>query len=268
MNKTNIEYVSGGCLTAFVIILLLLIFPLRPFVIISAGERGVVIKLGKVQDEILGERIYPIIPIITQVKKKNIRIQKTDIEEYVETKDLQRLTAKVSLNWHPSPEKVNKIYQNIGGSSEVNDILISPAIKEALKAATPKRNAEEILKQRDTLKLEIDKKIAERLGKYGVSVDEVSFTNLLFSDDYNKAIERKQIAEQDRETAKREAESAIERARGQAESQKLLKLSIDPLLLQKQAIEKWDGHFPTVMGSNGMLPLINIQPSQLSQSKH
>jgi hypothetical protein len=29
-------------------------------------------------------------------------------------------------------------------------------------------------------------------------------------------------------------------------------------LLQQQAIEKWDGKFPTVLGGNGALPFINI----------
>ena len=135
------------------------------------------------------------------------------------------------------------------------------------KAATPKRTAEEILKQRESLKQEIEQKIVERLEKYGIAVNEVSLTSMLFSDDYRKAIEKKQIAEQDRQTAKQEAAAAIERAKGQAEAQKLLRQSIDPQILQKQAIDKWDGRFPTVMGGNGMLPLINIQPSQLSESK-
>ena len=140
-------------------------------------------------------------------------------------------------------------------------------MKEAVKAATPKRTAEEILKQRESLKQEIEQKIVERLEKYGIAVNEVSLTSMLFSDDYRKAIEKKQIAEQDRQTAKQEAAAAIERAKGQAEAQKLLRQSIDPQILQKQAIDKWDGRFPTVMGGNGMLPLINIQPSQLSESK-
>jgi prohibitin 1 len=37
--------------------------------------------------------------------------------------------------------------------------------------------------------------------------------------------------------------------------------------LQKQAIEKWDGRFPMVMGGNGTLPLININPENLLERK-
>jgi hypothetical protein len=50
----------------------------------------------------------------------------------------------------------------------------------------------------------------------------------------------------------------IARAKGQAEAQRLLQSSLSPEILQKQAIEKWDGKFPVVMSSNGVLPFINI----------
>ncbi len=57
-------------------------------------------------------------------------------------------------------------------------------------------------------------------------------------------------------------EAEVNRAKGTAEAQKLLRQSLNPALLQKQAIEKWDGKFPTVMGGNGTLPLINVSPSK------
>jgi hypothetical protein len=40
----------------------------------------------------------------------------------------------------------------------------------------------------------------------------------------------------------------------------LQRLTLTPEILQQQAIEKWDGKFPTVMGGNSSLPLINITP--------
>jgi regulator of protease activity HflC (stomatin/prohibitin superfamily) len=266
LNSIEQKYVSIGCFSIVVITLFLFIFPLRPFVVISAGQRGVVVKLGKVQDNILGEGIHPIMPIITQVKKMNVRIQKTDIEESVGTKDLQSLKANVSLNWHLDPNKANSVYQNIGDNNQVIDVIIIPTLKEAVKVATPKRNAEEILRQREKLKQEIDNSVQRRLEKHGIEVVDISLVNLSFSDDYKQAIERKKIAEQEAETAKQEAQAAIEKAKGQAQAQKLLIQSLNPQLLQKQAIEKWDGHFPTVMGGNGSLPLINLQPSQPSKT--
>ena len=82
-----------------------------------------------------------------------------------------------------------------------------------------------------------------------------------------KAIEAKQIAEQEAKQAEftvqkatQDAQAEINRAKGQAEAQRLQRQSLTPEILQQQAIEKWNGQFPTVMGGGGTLPLINIAP--------
>jgi prohibitin 1 len=100
-----------------------------------------------------------------------------------------------------------------------------------------------------------------------LKVDDVSLTKIGFSPEFTRSIEQKQIAEQDAKKAEYEAQKAskqaeaeVNRAKGTAEAQKLLRQSLNGELLQKQAIEKWDGKFPTVMGGNGALPLINITP--------
>lgn len=50
------------------------------------------------------------------------------------------------------------------------------------------------------------------------------------------------------------------KAKGEiAEAQKLMRSTITPEILQQQAIEKWDGSFPQVMGGNGSLPFINLK---------
>ncbi len=265
MNRDSLNAGSIGCFGTLIIAAFIVLF-FRPFTVISAGQRGVVVNLGKVQDTVLGEGIHPIIPILTQVKKMNVRIQRTDLEEEVGTKDLQTLQAKISLNWHIEPTEVNAVYQNIGSNDQLIDVIIIPALSEAVKASTPQRNSEEILKQRETLKQEIDNRVKNRLEQRGIKVVDISLVRLSFSDNYKQSIERKKIAEQDAETAKKEAEAMITKARGQAEAQKLLRQSLNPELLQKQAIEKWDGKFPMVMGGNGALPMININPSKTDQS--
>ena len=104
-----------------------------------------------------------------------------------------------------------------------------------------------------------------------VIVDDVSLVNFAFSPEFSKAIEAKQIAEQEAKQAEfsakkatQEAQAEINRAKGQAEAQRLQRQTLTAPLLQQQAIEKWDGHFPTVMGGNGTLPLININPTSFA----
>jgi hypothetical protein len=39
-----------------------------PFALVGAGERGVMMRFGKVQNKILDEGIHPILPIVTSIK--------------------------------------------------------------------------------------------------------------------------------------------------------------------------------------------------------
>lgn len=261
-------YIAGG------VVFLLGAILFRPFVIVNAGERGVVMHFGKVQNQVLDEGIHPIMPVVTSVKKLNVRVQKNDINARAASKDLQDVTTEVAINWHIDPAQVNTVYQRIGNNDQIVSGIITPAVSEVLKAATAKKNVEEILTKRTELKGEIDEQLKKRLAAYGLLVDDVSLVNFGFSPEFNKAIEAKQIAEQEAKQAeftalraKQDAEAAVNRAKGQAEAQRLQRLTLTPELLQQQAIEKWDGRFPAVMGGSGSLPLINIDPATLNQRR-
>lgn len=258
-------FIAGG------IFLLLGAILFRPFAIVNAGERGVVMQFGKVQDGVLDEGIHPIIPVVTSVKRLSVRVQQNTFNADAASKDLQRVTTELAINWHIDPARVNKIFQQVGDQQQIVTGIITPAVSEVLKAATAKKTAEEIITRRTDLKEEIDRNLETRLAAYGVIVDDVSLVDFAFSPEFSKAIEAKQIAEQEAKQAEfiavkasKEAIGEVNRAKGQAEAQRLQRLTLTPELLQKQAIEKWDGRFPTVMSGNGTLPLINIDPASLS----
>jgi prohibitin 1 len=259
----NIFFFSGSA------VLLILAWIFKPFTVINAGERGVVMHLGQVQEQILDEGFHLILPVYSRIQKINVRIQKIDVSTKIGTKDLQTLDMNVSLNWHIDPKKANYLYQQVGDNSTIQANIIVPAISEVLKATTPQRNAEEILKQRTELKNEIDTAIQKRLSKYHIKVDDVSLVKISFSPEFTKSIEQKQIAEQEAKKAEydaikasKEAEAEVNRAKGTATAQQLLRQSLNKELLEKQAIEKWDGKFPTVMTGNGALPFINVAPTK------
>lgn len=254
-------YIVGGIV--FIIAALIL----RPFAIVGAGERGVMMRFGKIQDAILDEGIHPILPIVTSVKTLSVRVQKTDLQADAASKDLQKITTDLAVNWNVDPAKVNQVFQQIGDEEQIVTSILSPAISEVLKAATSKKTAEEIITKRTELKTEIDNSLKKRLEPYGVIVRDVSLINFGFSPEFSKAIEAKQIAEQEAKQAEftvqkatQDAQAEINRAKGKAEAQRLQRQTLTTEILQQQAIEKWNGQFPTVMGGGGTLPLINIAP--------
>jgi prohibitin 1 len=258
-------YAVGG------IVFLLMAILFRPFAIVNAGERGVIMHFGKIQNQVLDEGIHPIMPIFTSVKSLSVRVQQNTFNADAASRDLQKITTELAVNWHIDPIKVNRVFQQVGDNQQIITGIITPAVSEVLKASVSKQTAEEVITKRTQLKEEIDNNLKKRLATYGVIVDDVSLVNFAFSPEFGKAIESKQIAEQEAKQAEfiaqkatQEAQAEVNRAKGQAEAQRLQRQTLTPVLLQKQAIEKWDGRFPTVMGGSGTLPLININPNSLA----
>lgn len=253
--KKNKSLSKTGKLTAF---LLLLAIVFTPFSVVSAGERGVLMQFGKVQDTILGEGIHLIIPLANSVKKLSIRVQKQEISAEASSKDLQDVFTDVALNWHIIPEEANAIYQEIGDENAVVERIINPAVKEVLKAVIAKYTAEEIITKRGEVKAGLDEGLTARLNSYHISVDDISLVHVHFSQQFGEAVEAKQIAEQEAKRAEfialkasKEAEAKVNLARGEAEAQSLVRETLTTELLQKQAIEKWNGNLPLIVGKGG-----------------
>jgi prohibitin 1 len=256
------------------------------YTIVGSGERGVVTHLGAVQQDVLDSGFHFKLPFVTSVHKISVRIQKSDIKTEASSKDMQKVLTEFNINWHPTPAEVNMMFQQTGDEDDVVTNILSPAVAEVLKATTAKLTAEEIISKRLQLKDEIDETLRARVTKYHVVIDDINLVNLAFSDEFNHAIEQKQIAEQralqaryDAEKAKRDAEAAVNKAEGdaasslklaqaQAEGQKLMQRTITPEILQLEFYKKWNGQFPEVLvsGSSGGMPLMFNMPLRSSHS--
>jgi len=231
--------------------------------VVGPTERAVRYNFGKVDDEILTAGTHLWIPYFAGTKTLGVNVHALELETSSGTKDQQEVSTKVVVNLQLDPNKVIEIVKTYGDEAAVLNQVI-PQIQEAVNANVSKFSAEEILTKREQLKEAIDKVIKERAAKYSIIVHDISIKDLQYSPEYAKAIEQKQIAEQkskqaeyDAVKANKEADGAINTARGQAESQKLLRANLTPEILQMRAIEKWNGAFPQYMGA-GNLPFINM----------
>ncbi|MGV2389907.1 MAG UNVERIFIED_CONTAM: prohibitin family protein [Microcystis novacekii LVE1205-3] len=183
----------------FLLLILAIIF--NPFVIVNAGERGVLMVFGQVQEKILNEGIHGIIPVVNTVKKLSVRIQKQQIAAEASSKDLQEVFTDVALNWHILASEVNNIFQQIGDEAAVIEQVIDPAVEEILKEVMAKYTAEELITKREEVKGEVDHRLTARLRDYHIGVDDVSLVHVNFSDRFTEAVEAKQIAEQEAKKA-------------------------------------------------------------------
>jgi regulator of protease activity HflC (stomatin/prohibitin superfamily) len=241
---------SFSLLVAGIITALVILISLSSFAIINPGEAGVIRILGKAQDGALLEGIHLKPPFISTVDIYDVTVQKFEVPAQSSTKDLQELTARFAINFRLDPDQVVTIKRTQGSLENIVAKIIAPQTQESFKIAAALRTAEESITQRNQLKQDFDNALEQRLKKYGILVLDTSVIDLNFSKDFARAVEEKQIAEQQAQRAvytaqeaEQEAQADINRAKGKAEAQKLLaetlKAQGGQLVLQKEAIQAW-----------------------------
>ncbi|GCE16152.1 prohibitin family protein [Tengunoibacter tsumagoiensis] len=211
---------------------------------VDAGHVGVVTKFGAVNRVVTPGFILKL-PFVESVYSMETRTQKEQVEALAASKDLQQVTSTIALNYHLRGEKAVDVYQNIG--ADYVDRIIAPAAQEAFKSTTSQFTASDLIGKREEVKQIAYTELKNRLGKYDIIMDDLNIVNFSFSQEFNAAIEQKTIAEQNKEKAQIEAQTALIQAQGQADAQKALKDSgsLTPEYLQFLAIQKWDGKLPS-----------------------
>jgi regulator of protease activity HflC (stomatin/prohibitin superfamily) len=239
------------------------------FFIIDAGERGILVTLGKPSDVVYNSGVHFKMPIIQSVIKFDVKTQKYEADASAASKDLQTVSTKMAINYHIAPDTIVTLYKEIG--LDYSSRIIQPMEQEVVKASTARFTAEELITKREEVRESIKETLKERLAPKGIIVEEVSIVNFDFSKSFNDAIESKVTAEQQAlaaknklEQVKYEAEQKIASAQAEATALQVQKAQVTPELIQlrqievqKIAVEKWDGKLPSVTG--GAMPFIDIK---------
>lgn len=242
--------------TLIAIVLLVLWFFIFCFRTVGAGQVGIITRFGEVnrvaESGIAIKAPWP----IERLEKMEIRVQKDEQDATAATKDLQDVNAKLAVNYALDNATALRVYKELG--KDYRDRVVTPAVQESFKAASAEYTASQLVTERTAVKAKAYDIIKQRLDKYGIRVVDLNIVNFNFSPEFNKAIEDKQVAAQQAEKAKQdlerikvEAEQAITRAQGEAEAQRLQQQTLTPELLQKLAIEKWNGQLPTTQAGEG-----------------
>ena len=227
-----------------------------------------ILRFGAV-DRIVDEGLHFKVPMMEDVVRMTVRVQKGTTKTEAASKDLQVVQTTMVLNYSLQPEKAGEVYRTIG--HRYDEKIIEPMVKESFKSAAARYTAEELISKRDALKTVVRNYLRERLAPFGIIVVELSITDFEFSPEFNKAIESKQTAEQHALRAKRdldrirvEAQQKIATAQADAEALRLQRQVISPDLIklrqidaQIKAIDKWDGKLPNVTG--GAVPFIQVE---------
>lgn len=249
----------------FIVVQILGLF-LTDIVKVNERQVAVITRFGQIVDtKTAGWHLK--IPYIDNVAAiYDSAVQSISAEAACATKDQQSIKVLVNVQFKLDSSKATELFRTIKDQEYLNKSIIPPIIQETIKSKTAKYSAAELLDKRDSLKLETETALNEKLKEFFSSVVSVNIENIDFSDSFDKAIEQKVIAEQqvqqkkqELEREKLEAEVQITKARGVAESTKIKGEAIkaNPETIEQSKVDKWDGKLPQVTGAGNSI--INLE---------
>lgn len=253
---------------AALVLLIFFIVICNPFVMVGPGERGIKIKLGEVEQESYGEGLHVIFPFVQKFKTMDVKTQRTAYTTSVYTKDIQQAKITYVLNFNVQPDKVNRLFQEVGLDYE-SKILI-PVVEGTIKDIIGKWNAQDLIANREKATGDILEKLQVQLRDNYLNVTDFQMTEINYSEVFERAIESKVTAEQEALKAKNktvqvqeEAKQKVIAAEAEARSMAIRAqaLSQNKSLVQYEAVQKWDGKMPQYM-LGGSMPFINVTPNK------
>jgi prohibitin 2 len=261
--KPNIPIAVAGLAAAFLYVVLVV-----PSIgTVPAGHRGVVLSFGAVTGRILESGIYVVNPFTGEsVVMMNVQVVAGSVVAPAASRDLQDVAAKVTVNYNLEPAHTARVYDAY--RKDFADRVLAPAIQEAVKAATAKFDAENLIRQRQQVKEEVERLLTLRMQPTHRLVA-LSITDFKFSPEFSNAIEAKVTATQqalkaqnDLERVRFESEQRVLRARAEAEAIRIQAQAVTSQggadYVKLKAIEKWNGTVPTTMLGEA-IPFVNVK---------
>ncbi len=280
INKGSSRNVSGGTkwIKWAVAGAAALIVALNSFTIVPAGHTGVVLTMGEVSKTSYDAGFHLKAPFVQKVEPVSNKIQVYETPASAVSKDLQTVSSNIAVNYRLVAASTPKMYEEVG--TDYKTVLIAPVVQECMKSATAKYTAEQLITERQAVGDEVKAALDLKLNDYGIFIEKFNIVNFDFSEEFNSAIEAKQVAEQNllkTETeqkqvrviaqtdadkkviaAKAEAEAILAEAQAQADANKLLEESLTDKVIAYNQIQRWNGVMPKVTSGNSNGLLINV----------
>ena len=237
---------------------------------VDAGHVGVKVNMygdNKGVDDVVavtGMVFYN--PITTRIYEFPTFIQhkeyKGENSFIVNSKDGSEFSVSPIMNYSVQRDKVPAIFSKYRRPLEdIEEGFLKTAVYDAFRLATNKYTADELISNRAVFEVEVRRLLDGQLLKEGFIINQFT-SNLIYPETFKKSIEAKNNAVQaalraENEvktaeaqakikvaTAEGNAQAMLTSAKAEAESNRMKQVTLTPLLLQLEYINKWDGKLP------------------------
>jgi regulator of protease activity HflC (stomatin/prohibitin superfamily) len=263
--KQMVKLVTGSIVGLF-----LMVFLFKSCERIDAGHVGVKVNQygdNKGVDDVVavtGMVFYN--PFTTAIYEFPTFIQHKEYKDensfVVNSKDGSEFNVSPIMNYSVQRDKVPSIFAKYRRPLEdIEEGFLKTAVYDAFRLATNKYTADELISNRAVFEVEVRRLLDGQLLKEGFIINQFT-SNLIYPETFKKSIEAKNNAvqaalraENEVKTAEAQAKIKIATAEGnaqamltsakaEAEANRMKQVTLTPLLLQLEYINKWDGKLP------------------------
>lgn len=178
------------------------------------------------------EGTHLLVPWLQRAILYDCRIKPRNIATTTGSKDLQMVSLTLRVLSRPDVDRLPTIYKGLGLDYEER---VLPSIgNEVLKAIVAQFDAAELITQREVVSSRIRDDLLKRADEFNIKLEDVSITHMTFGKEFTKAVEQKQIAQQEAERARfvveksdQERKANIIRSEGEAEAASTVSKAMD-----------------------------------------
>lgn len=277
MDEFNWGHIIGSAIVLIVVIIL----AFSMIKTVPTGYTGILTSFGKVEPNTVSAGVHVIAPWQKIVKLDN-RTQKVSVETDTFSKDIQQVKVSLAVNFCIDQATAQELYKTVGVNYYESVVL--PRILENVKAVVAEYSAENLVAKRGELSDEILTRLTDDAAAYGINIISISVEDIDFTDEFTDAVERKQVATQNKlaaeteqaqktmeeqaaadravisakakaeqdviaanaelEVTKIQAEAALYAGEKEAEMNKRIAESLTPNLVKYYYIKQWEGVLP------------------------
>lgn len=275
------EFRWGHIIGSVIALIVVIILAFSMIKTVPTGYTGILTTFGKVEPNTVSAGVHVIAPWQKIVKLDN-RTQKVSVETDTFSKDIQQVKVSLAVNFCIDQATAQELYKTVGVNYYESVVL--PRILENVKAVVAEYSAENLVAKRGELSDEILTRLTDDAAAYGINIISISVEDIDFTDEFTDAVERKQVATQNKlaaeteqaqktmeeqaaadravisakakaeqdviaanaelEVTKIQAEAALYAGEKEAEMNKRIAESLTPNLVKYYYIKQWEGVLP------------------------
>merc|ERR1712232_1054861 len=168
---------------------------------IEAGHMGIKYsRFGGVGNALNREGVHLLLPWFERPIIFDVRARPHTMTSLTGSRDLQMVNISLRALCRPDTNKLPDIYRSLG--LDFDEKVMPSIVNEVLKSVVAQYNASQLITQRELVSRMIRQRLIQRAGDFGILLDDVAITHLNFSPEYEKAVEQKQVAQQQAERAR------------------------------------------------------------------